>query len=154
MRDVNSLNKVILIGHLGGDPEIRYLPQSERAVARFSLATKERVFDPGGGASKDRTEWHRIVVWGKLAEFCRDYLTKGKQICLEGKLRTNEWEDRDGNKRKTTEIQAFSIVLLGRRDDGPSNPNYSHHESSPSDDLPDEHTSIPEKSEDDDEIPF
>jgi single-strand DNA-binding protein len=154
MRDVNSLNKVILIGHLGGNPEVRYIPQSERAVANFTLATNEKIFHPGSGESEDRTEWHRIVVWGKLAEFCEKYLTRGKQICLEGKIRTREWEDRDGNKRKTTEIIAYSIVLLGRRDEGPSNTNYSDHGTGPSDDSIDERTSIPDKAEDDDEIPF
>lgn len=118
MRDVNSLNKVILIGHLGKNPELRYLPQSERAIARFSLATSERIFNPNSPESEKRTEWHRIVVWGKLAEFCEKYLTQGKQICLEGKIRTRSWQDREGNKRYTTEIEADRIVLLGRRDTG------------------------------------
>ena len=153
MRDVNSLNRVILIGHLGGDPEVRYIPQSERAVANFTLATNEKFYQPGGGESKDRTEWHRIVVWGKLAEFRRDYLSKGKQICLEGRLRTRDWEDRDGNKRKTTEVEAQSIVLLGRRgEDSPATTGYSSQR--PVDDFPDEKKSIPDKSEEDDEVPF
>lgn len=116
MRDINSLNKVILIGHLGGDPEVRYLPQSERAVARFNIATNERSFNPTTNETKDYTEWHRIVAWGKLAEFCEKYLVRGRQIYIEGKLRTRTWQDRDGNKRFTTEINAQNIVLLGKRE--------------------------------------
>ena len=116
MRDVNSLNKVILIGHLGRRPELRRLPQSDRAVAQFSLATSERSFNPQTNEATKRTEWHTIVAWAKLAEFCDRFLDKGKQILVEGKLRTRTWQDRDGNKRKTTEVEAFNIVLLGPRD--------------------------------------
>jgi single-strand DNA-binding protein len=119
MRDINSLNKVLLIGRLGGKPEIRYLPQKERQVARFTMATNERFFNPNSNEATVRTEWHRIVVWGKLAEFCDKYLTQGKQICLEGKLRTRSWQDKDGNKRTTTEIEAQNIVLLGKREGAP-----------------------------------
>ena len=118
MRDINSLNKVLLIGRLGAKPEIRYLAQNGRRVARFTLATNERLFNPNTNESRDRTEWHRVVVWGKLAEFCEKYLTQGKQIYLEGKLRTRSWQDRDGNKRSTTEVEAQNIVLLGRREEG------------------------------------
>jgi single stranded DNA-binding protein len=95
MRDINSLNKVTLIGRLGVKPELRYLPQTERAVAKFTLATNERYFNPSTNESDIRTEWHRIVTWGKLAEFCEKYLNPGKQIYLEGKLRTRSWQDRD-----------------------------------------------------------
>ncbi|HDJ23377.1 MAG TPA: single-stranded DNA-binding protein [Candidatus Aminicenantes bacterium] len=119
MRDINSLNKVILIGRLGGNPELRYLPQTERAVARFTLATNESYFNTNTNQNEVRTEWHRIVAWGRLAEFCEKYLTKGKQIYLEGKLRTRTWQDRDGNKRTTTEIETQSIVLLGRKEEMP-----------------------------------
>lgn len=117
MRDVNSMNKVILIGRLGGKPESRFLPQKERQVVHFTLATNERFFNPGNNEAVNRTEWHRIVVWGKLAEFCEKYLSQGKQILLEGKLRTRQWQDKDGNKRSTTEVEAQNIVLLGRRED-------------------------------------
>lgn len=117
MRELNSLNKVILIGNLGGNPEIRYLPQQDRKSARFNIATKERLFNPNTRETSDRTEWHRIIVWGKLADFCEKYLTKGRQILLEGKLRTRNWQDKDGNKRTTTEIEATNIVLLGRREE-------------------------------------
>jgi len=118
MRDVNSLNKVILVGRLGQKPEIKVLPQ-DRSLARFSLATNEKSYNPTTGESAMKTEWHRIVVWGKLAEFCEKYLEQGKQVLIEGKLRTRSWQDRDGNKRSTTEIEAYSIVLLGRREGGP-----------------------------------
>jgi len=117
MRDINSLNKVILIGHLGRDPEVRNLPQSGQAIARLSLATNERYFNPNTNESSDRTEWHRIVAWGKLAEFCEKYLTRGKQIYVEGKLRTRTWQDREGSKRYTTEITAQNIVLLGKKEE-------------------------------------
>ena len=117
MKDVNSLNRVFLIGHLGGEPEIRYIAQGERPVARFSLATNEVYFDQVTNENKRRTEWHRIVAWGKLAEFCEKYLTKGKQIYIEGKLRTRTWEDKSGIKRSTTEVEAQSIILLGRKEE-------------------------------------
>jgi len=117
MRDINSLNKVLLIGRLGQKPEVRFLQQG-RAVGRFTLATNERFTNPTTSQTQDRTEWHRIVVWGKLAEFCEKYLTQGKQIYLEGKLRTRPWQDKEGNNRKTTEIEAQTIVLLGKREGG------------------------------------
>ena len=117
MRDINSLNKVILIGRLGGKPEMRYLPQKERQVARFTMATNERFFNQTTRETTDRTEWHRVVVWGKLAEFCDKYLGQGRQILLEGKLRTRSWQDKDGNKRTTTEVEATNIVLLGKREE-------------------------------------
>lgn len=117
MRDLNSLNKVILIGRLGQKPELRVLPQRDRQVARFTLATNERFFNSSTRETTDRTEWHRVVVWGKQAEFCEKYLDQGRQICLEGKIRTRSWQDRDGNKRTTTEIEAENITLLGKRED-------------------------------------
>jgi single-strand DNA-binding protein len=117
MRDINSLNKVILIGRLGGKPDLRYLPQNQRAIARFSIATNERVFNPTTNESKIRAEWHRVIAWGKLGEFCEKYLTQGKQVYIEGKLRTRSWQDRDGNKRSTTEIEALNIILLGKREE-------------------------------------
>ena len=116
MRDTNSLNKVILVGRLGQKPEIKYLPQKERQVAHFTLATNERFFNTTTREAKDRTEWHKIVVWGKQAEFCEKYLDKGKLILIEGKLRTRSWQDKDGNKRTTTEVEAENITLLGKRE--------------------------------------
>ena len=117
MRDINSLNKVMIIGRLGRNPEARVIPQSGRKVVHFTMATSERFFNKATSESTDKTEWHRIVVWGPLAEFCERYLATGKQILVEGKLRTRQWQDKDGNKRSTTEIEAQNIVLLGKRED-------------------------------------
>lgn len=153
MRDVNSLNKVILIGRLGQKPEIRYLPRTEKAVANFSLATNERTFNPSTNESDVRVEWHRIVVWDKLAEFCEKYLTQGKQIMVEGRLRTRKWQDRDGNNRYTTEINAFNIVLLGKKEDSGPKDDYAE---------PDAVSEFPSKNKesgngfepDDEDVPF
>ena len=154
MRDVNSFNRVILIGRLGQNPEIRYIPQSDRAVANFSLATNERAFSPGGGESEIRTEWHRIVSWGKQAEFCEKYLTKGKQVLVEGRLRTEKWQDRDGNQRSTTKVHAISITLLGRRDETAEGDAYRG-PSPGTDDFPSESNAMPDmKPDDDDDVPF
>jgi single-strand DNA-binding protein len=117
MRDTNSLNKVILIGRLGRKPEMRAVAQTGRQVARFTMATNERFYNKATRETKDRTEWHNIVVWGNQAEFCEKYLDKGRQVVVEGKLRTRSWQDKDGNKRTTTEIEAENIVLLGRREE-------------------------------------
>jgi single-strand DNA-binding protein len=123
MRDINSLNKVLLIGRLGGRPEIQSHSQSGRSSARFTLATNERIFNPSTRESRDRTEWHRIVVWfPRLVEFSEKYLDKGRQVLIEGKIRTRDWQDREGNKRTTTEIVADNIVLLGKREDGQPRP--------------------------------
>jgi single-strand DNA-binding protein len=109
-----SVNKVILIGNLGRDPEIRFTA-SGAPVCNFSLATNEQWKDKNG-QKQERTEWHRIVVWGKQAEICKEYLAKGRQVYVEGNLQTREWNDREGNKRTTTEIRAARIQLLGRPD--------------------------------------
>jgi single-strand DNA-binding protein len=119
MRDINSLNKVILVGRLGAKPEIRSHAQSGRSSARFTLATNERLYNPSTQTSTDKTEWHKIVVWfPRLVEFSEKYLDKGKQILVEGSIRSREFQDRDNNKRYITEIVADKIVLLGRRDEG------------------------------------
>lgn len=110
-----SLNKAMLIGNLGRDPEVRYT-SGGTAVANFTLATNERWTD-NAGERQERTEWHRIVVWGKQAEIAGEYLRKGRQIFVEGSLQTREWTDRDGNKRYTTEIRAQRFQMLGSRDD-------------------------------------
>lgn len=112
-----SVNKVILLGHLGRDPEIRYT-QSGTPVANFSLATNEPFKAPDGNW-EERTEWHRVVAFQKTAEVCANYLSKGRQVYVEGKLRTNQWEDNTGAKRYTTEVVARDIVLLGGRGDQP-----------------------------------
>ncbi|HEX9813357.1 MAG TPA: single-stranded DNA-binding protein [Myxococcota bacterium] len=108
-----SVNKVILVGNLGRDPELRYIP-SGQAVANFTLATNERWRDKDGN-NQERTEWHRIVVWGKSAENCAQFLQKGRSVYIEGKLQTQEWEDKEGNKRKTTEVVAQTVQFLGGR---------------------------------------
>ena len=154
MRDVNSFNKVILIGRLGQDPELRYIPQTDRAVANFSLATNERSFSPNTSESEIRTEWHRIVVWGKQAEFCEKYLNKGKQVLIEGRLKTEKWQDRDGNQRYTTKIHAYSITLLGKREDTTTEET-SYRKETPDSEFPKEKETLPEvKIDEDDEVPF
>jgi len=114
-----GVNKVIIVGNVGRDPEVRYT-QSGRAVASFSVATSER-FQDKEGQPQERTEWHRVVAWGRLAEICGEYLRKGKQVYIEGRLQTRDWEDKDGHKRYTTEVIANVMQMLGRRgDDGGS----------------------------------
>jgi single-strand DNA-binding protein len=108
-----SVNKVILIGRLGKDPEIKYTP-SGAPVAKFSLATDE-VFKDRSGEQQKRTEWHNIVAWNKLAEICGEYLTKGKQVYIEGSIRSRQWEDQAGNKRTAYEIVARTMTMLGSR---------------------------------------
>lgn len=106
-----SINKVMLIGRLGQDPELKYTP-SGSAVCNFSLATSETWTDKSG-QKQERTEWHRVVVWGKLAELCNQYLAKGRQAFVEGSLQTRQWEDKQGGKRYTTEINAKNVQFLG-----------------------------------------
>jgi len=106
-----SVNKVILIGRLGKDPELKYTA-SGTPFCRFSMATDESWNDKGTGERQERTEWHNIVVWDRLAEICNQYLTKGKLIYVEGSLQTREWDDQEGNKRRTTEVRARDMVML------------------------------------------
>lgn len=107
----SGVNKVILIGRLGSDPEVRYTSNGG-AVANFNMATNESWTDKSG-QKQERTEWHRIVVWGKLGELCGQYLSKGRQAFVEGRLQTREWNDKEGSKRYTTEIVAQNIQFLG-----------------------------------------
>jgi single-strand DNA-binding protein len=115
-----SVNKVILIGNVGRDPEIRYM-QSGEPIANFTLATNE-VWNDKSGQRQERTEWHRVEVFGKTAQVVRDYVTKGKPIYVEGSIRYEEWTDKDGNKRNTTRIRVSGpgsrLVLLGSRGEG------------------------------------
>src|SRR5262245_1549114 len=117
---MGSVNKVILVGNLGRDAELRYTPGGA-AVATLNLATTE-VFKDREGQKKEDTQWHRVILWGKTAETLQDYLTKGKQIYVEGKLQTRKWKDKDGNDKYTTEIRGDRVVLLsgGARGDGGS----------------------------------
>ena len=110
-----GINKVILIGRLGQDPEVRYTPDGT-AVANFSIATSEEWKDKNSGEKRERTEWHRIVAWRRLGEICGEYLSKGRQVYIEGRIQTRSWEDKDGNKRYTTEIIASDVQFLGGRD--------------------------------------
>jgi len=111
-----SVNKAILIGNVGKDPEIRYL-EGGTAVANFSLATTE-FYKSRDGESTSSTEWHNIVAWRQLAELADKYIRKGRQIYVEGRITTRQWEDKDGNKRYTTEIVANTIQLLGSKPEG------------------------------------
>jgi single-strand DNA-binding protein len=110
-----SVNKAILVGNLGKDPELRYTP-SGTAVCTFTLATSER-FKNKQGEQQDRTEWHNIVVWAGLAEICGKYLTKGKQVYIEGRIQNRSYDDRDGNKRYISEIVANEMQMLSRSGD-------------------------------------
>jgi len=110
-----GVNKVILVGRLGADPEVRYT-NSGTAVANFNMATSVNFTDKNGEKT-EKTEWHRIVAFGRLGEVCGEYLSKGKQVYIEGRLQTREWEDRDGNKKKTTEIVAGTMQMLGAASD-------------------------------------
>ncbi|WAM27575.1 single-stranded DNA-binding protein [Myxococcus sp. NMCA1] len=106
-----GVNKVILIGNLGADPEVRFTPGGQ-AVANFRIATSESWVDKNG-QKQERTEWHRIVVWGKLAELCGEYLKKGRQCYVEGRLQTREWTDKENRKNYTTEVVANAVTFLG-----------------------------------------
>ena len=111
-----GVNKVILIGNLGKDPEVRYMPNGN-AVANITLATSESWKDKQTGEQKEKTEWHNIVVWAGLAEICGKYLTKGKQVYIEGRIQNRSYDDRDGNKRYITEIVANEMQMLSRAGD-------------------------------------
>jgi single-strand DNA-binding protein len=107
-----GVNKVILIGNLGRDPELRYT-QSGQPVANFTLATSETWNKREGGGKEERTEWHRVVAWGRTAELCAQYLAKGRTVYIEGRLQTREWENREGQKQRTTEVVAQTVQFLG-----------------------------------------
>jgi single-strand DNA-binding protein len=108
---MGSVNKVILVGNLGKDAELRYTPGGA-PVATANIATTEVWNDRASGQRQEKTEWHRVVIWGKTAESLTEYLTKGKQIYVEGRLQTRSWDDKDGNKRYMTEVRADRVVLL------------------------------------------
>jgi len=139
-----SVNKAIIIGNLGRDPELRYTP-SGKAVASFSIATTDRWKDQSG-ENQERTEWHRIVLWGRQAEIAKEYLAKGKQVYIEGRIQTRSYEDKDGIQRYTTEIVGQTLQFLGRKDDSgggyepspppPSDDNQQFKSDTEDDDLP------------------
>lgn len=139
-----GVNKVILIGHLGADPETRVMP-SGATVANLRIATTEAWKDRGSGENQERTEWHRVALFGKLAEIAGEYLKKGAQVYIEGSLRTRKWQDKQGNERYSTEIIGNEMQMLGAaRTAAPSSP-------SPRDDPP-RPKQAPEDYDDD--IPF
>jgi single-strand DNA-binding protein len=111
-----GVNKAILVGNLGRDPELRQTPNGQ-SVVNFTLATSENWTDKSG-ERQERTEWHRIVAWGRTAEMCNQYLSKGRTVYVEGRIQTREWEDKDGNKRYTTEVNAQTVNFIGPRTDG------------------------------------
>jgi single-strand DNA-binding protein len=133
-----GVNKAILIGHLGGDPILRQTP-SGKAVCNFNVATSEK-FKRKDGEQETRTEWHRIVAWERLAEICNEYLKKGKQVYIEGRIQTRQWDDSEGVKKYTTEVVATNMQMLGRADDTPV-------------ETPQEDTPEPQQ-QDDDDLPF
>ena len=147
-----GVNKVILIGNLGQDPELRYTG-SGTAVCNMRLATNESYKD-SNGEMVDKTEWHNVVAWARLAEICNEYLKKGSQVYFEGSLQTRSWDDRDGNTRYTTEIKAREMVMLGERDfgggssGGPSN-GYTKEKKKESAGVDDDFSFEP-----DDDLPF
>jgi single-strand DNA-binding protein len=142
---MSGVNKVILVGNLGADPTLRYTA-SGTPVAQFNIATTER-FNNRAGEREERTEWHRVVAWAKLAEICNQYLKKGKQVYIEGRLQTRQWEDQSGNKRYTTEVVANNMVMLGRAGEAAD---------FPSQDFPQEQApqGAGSSSTDDDDLPF
>lgn len=112
-----GINKVILVGHLGQDPEVKYMP-SGKAVANVSIATTDQWKDKDSGEMRDRTEWHRVVFFNRLAEIVGEYLRKGAQVYVEGRLQTRKWQDQNGQDRYTTEIVASEMQMLGGRQEG------------------------------------
>jgi len=112
-----GINKVIIVGNLGGDPDTKYMP-SGSAVTNLTVATNESWKDKKTGEQKDRTEWHKVAMFGRLAEIAAEYLRKGSQVYIEGKLRTRKWTDKSGNDRYTTEIVADEMQMLGGRGGG------------------------------------
>jgi len=140
-----GINKVIIVGNLGADPETRYMP-SGSAVTNLSVATSETWKDKQSGEQKERTEWHKVAMFNRLAEIAAEYLRKGSQVYIEGKLRTRKWQDRDGNDRWTTEIVADEMQMLGGRGGGsaPMSSGQDHSSSPPQ----------PPADDFDDDIPF
>ncbi len=140
-----GINKAIIVGRLGRDPEVRYTP-SGVAVANFSVATSEEWKDKESGEKKERTEWHRVVAFGRLGEICGEYLSKGKQVYIEGRIQTRDWEDQNGVKRYTTEIVASQMQMLGTRDEA----NTARPDGPPIADF----SGAPGTGPEDDDIPF
>jgi len=148
-----GINKVILIGNLGNDPEVRYMP-SGSAVATISVATNDSWKDKTTGETQERTEWHRVVFFNRIAEIAGEYLRKGSKIYVEGSLRTRKWKDKDGNDKYTTEIVGNNMQMLDSRGGSPDNdPGFETQDSSPAATTSNDTTSGGAQ-EFDDDIPF
>lgn len=148
-----SVNKVIILGRLGADPETRSV-SSGNMVTNFNLATSEAWKDRDG-QKQERTEWHRVVVWGKLAEICGKYLSKGRQAFVEGRLQTRSWEDQQGNKRYTTEIVATNVQFIGGSAQTGANAGGNYNQSSNDNNSPfADFAPEPDFNSSNDEIPF
>ena len=152
---MSGVNKVILIGNLGADPEVRFTG-SGTAVANFNIATTER-FNNREGEKQERTEWHRIVMFGRQAEIAKEYLHKGRQVYIEGRLQTRQWEDQQGQKRYTTEVVCNIMQMIGSRGGGGGGGDDFPSQDMPSDRAPAAQTSSGSGSgggSDDDDLPF
>ena len=156
-----SVNKVMLVGRLGQDPDVRYMP-NETAVCNFSLATSRR-YKNKDGERVENTEWHRVVMFGKLAEIAKEYVKKGSQIYIEGRLQTRKWQTKEGQDRYTTEIIAENMTMLGGKSDSAEGSNQSSNDSEFSQDKKQSKEAMPESATPsknpfdalgDDDIPF
>ena len=145
-----TINKVILIGRAGKDPEMKYAP-SGTAIANFTMATNERTKDKDGNFT-DHTDWHRVVAFGRTAEVAGEYLTKGKLVYVEGRLQTRSWEDKEGQKRYTTEIVCNNMQLLGSKSDNDSRTDSAPENTEAAPDSTKEEVTT--KAEEDDDLPF
>lgn len=146
-----GVNKVIIVGHLGNDPEMRTMPNGEQ-VANISVATSESWIDKNSGEKKEVTEWHRIVFYRRQAEICGQYLQKGSQVYIEGRLKTRKWQDNNGQDRYTTEIQGDVLQMLGNRQNEQSQQNKPQPQPKPN--KPDPLSAAAEQDGFDDDIPF
>ena len=159
---MSSVNKVIIVGHLGKDPETRYMPNGD-AVCNITVATSESWKDKASGEKREITEWHRVVFYRKLAEIAGQYLKKGSAVYIEGRIRTRKWQDKEGQERYTTEIEANEMQMLGGRSGGGGGGGYSGGEAEYGGSMPSQSQSAPRPApakkapsfEDmDDDIPF
>lgn len=151
---MSSLNKVMIIGRLGQDPDVRYT-QDDTAVANLSVATSERYKD-NQGEWQEKTEWHRVVLWGKVAKIAQEYLKKGSQVYIEGKIQTRKWEDKEGVTRYTTEVKGYTMTMLGSKGDsgGSSVPHPAGDGSSGGQSLDSSDDLIEDFDDIDDDLPF
>ena len=150
---MGSVNKVLLLGRLGQDIELRYTPNGD-AVGNVTMATSETWKDKNTGERKEKTEWHRLVIWGRRAEGLKDYLLKGTQLYVEGRLQTRQWEAKDGGKRSTTEVKVDSIEFVGGARGTTDRPTASNATSDSQGQSAPQPETIPPQELSDDDIPF